>query len=103
MSRCPNNGMNSIIFLSCFNQDHRDGNPSLLFQIIFSWFADSCDETAGSESLVSFDTAEQSLVSASEVTEELRVTGDCPETLALALPAHTNNPRLSIPVITNSA
>ena len=68
-----------------------------MFQIIFSWFSDSCDETAGSESLVSFDTAEQSLVSASEVTEELRVTGDCPETLALALPAHTNNPGITNP------
>ena len=74
-----------------------------MFQIIFSWFADSCDEAAGSESLVSFDTAEQSFVSQSEVgevvsvTSELAVSEDNPESLALAVHNNnTNNLRLEI-------
>merc|ERR1719282_1280610 len=52
-------------------------------------------DTIGSESVVSFDTAEQSFVSQSEVgevvsvTSELAVSEDNPESLALAV--HNNN------------
>ena len=62
-------------------------------------------DTIGSESVVSFDTAEQSFVSQSEVgvsvTSELAVSEDNPESLALAVRAgrdnnNTNNLRLEI-------
>ena len=69
------------------------------------YFLDGDRETIGSESVVSFDTAEQSLVSQSEVgaevtseltgvTRELAVSEDNPESLALAVKAanNTNNP-----------
>ena len=51
-------------------------------------------ETAGSESAVSYETAEQSLVSGSEVAgrhNSLSVSGDNPECLALAV-NNTNKP-----------
>ena len=55
-------------------------------------------ETAGSESVVSFDTAEQSLVSQSEVAarhNSLSVSGDNPECLALDVNI-TNKPPLRL-------
>ena len=57
---------------------------------------------------MSFDTAEQSFVSQSEVgglsvTSELAVSEDNPERLALAINNNTNNLRLDIQTINNPA
>ena len=61
-----------------------------------------CNETVGSESVVSYDTAEQSIVSHSEVIKDaLTVTEDNPETFPLAVNdnikptnTHNNQPRV---------
>ena len=79
-----------------------------LASIIF--ISDFDRETLGSESVVSFDTAEQSLVSQSEVpvitsvTSVLPVSDDNPESLALAVnnmhlskqPTNNNNNQLRL-------
>ena len=83
------------------------------------YILDGDRDTIGSESVVSFDTAEQSFVSQSEVggvTSELVCVEDNPERLALALDNNntnnqqqqqynnTNNIRLELPqTINNSA
>ena len=86
------------------------------FDIIFD-ILDGDRDTIGSESVVSFDTAEQSFVSQSEVggvTSELVCVDDNPERLALALDNNntnnqqqynnTSNIRLELPqTINNSA
>ena len=79
------------------------------FDFNFEYFMTDTDildgdrDTIGSESVVSFDTAEQSFVSQSEVgevvsvTSELAVSEDNPESLALAVHNNnTNNLRLEI-------
>ena len=61
-------------------------------------------ETAGSESVVSYETAEQSLVSGSEVAgrhNSLSVSGDNPECLALDV-NNTNPPPARLRLTTNS-
>ena len=61
-------------------------------------------ETAGSESAVSYETAEQSLVSQSEVAgrhNSLSVSGDNPECLALDV-NNTNPPPARLRLTTNS-
>ena len=64
-------------------------------------------ETAGSESVVSYETAEQSLVSQSEVAHHhhhqhsLSVSGDNPECLALDV-NNTNPPPARLRLTTNS-
>ena len=92
---------------------------AIYFFDIFFDILDGDRDTIGSESVVSFDTAEQSFVSQSEVggvTSELVCVDDNPERLALALDNNntnnqqqqqynnTNNIRLELPqTINNSA
>jgi hypothetical protein len=61
-------------------------------------FLDCDQDTIGSESLTSFDTAEESLVSRSEVFKRasLSVTDQNPERLALAVEVSPNNNNTSV-------
>ena len=69
------------------------------FNIKVPWLCSDLElETAGSESVVSYETAEQSLVSGSEVAgrhNSLSVSGDNPECLALAV-NNTNKPPMRL-------